>query len=35
MGLYENKLAVIGQSDVVSVSIDSEVIDGGLKDNVE
>jgi hypothetical protein len=35
MGLYENKLAVIGQSDVVSVSVDSEVIDGGLKDNVE
>lgn len=32
MGLYENKLAVIGQSDVVSVSIDSEVFERGLVD---
>ena len=32
MGLYENKLAVIGQSDVVSVSVDSEVFERGLVD---
>jgi replication fork clamp-binding protein CrfC len=32
MGLYENKLAVIGQSDVVLVSVDSEVFERGLVD---
>ena len=32
MGLYENKLAVIGQSDVVLVSGDSEVFERGLVD---
>lgn len=32
MGLYENKLAVIGQSDVVSVVDDSEVFDSGVVD---
>jgi len=32
MGLYENKLAVIGQSDVVLVSVDSAVFERGLVD---
>ncbi len=34
MGLYENKLAMIGKLDISEV-VDSEVIDSGLKDNVE